>query len=232
MPWEALTTCTGMGFQRRHPDTGFFKMYMTNIAAGVGFVRQGAQAEDIVAERAKRPMFDEFWASKRPDLSKITAPPTSVQAGRRRDCIVVEASRATKQISSKEKWLEVHGRKEWETYYSRECLERQRRFFDHFLKGRKSGIKEFPRVRFEVRERFYEGRTRFAEDYPIPGTQYRALFLDAKAGSIAEQCPGNEASVRYSAVKSTQARDRAEFSFTSRSAPSCRQHKAETLGKR
>jgi len=216
MPWEGLNDVyREWAFNGGIPDTGFFKMYMTRtVQPGVGFVRQGAQAEDIVDERTKHPTFDEFWTSKRPDLSKITVPAYVCASWSTQGLHCRGSFEGYKQISSKEKWLEVHGRKEWETYYSRECLERQRRFFDYYLKGVKSGIKDFPRVRFEVRERFYEGRTRFAEDYPIPGTQYRALFLDVKAGSLVEQCPGNEANVRYSAVKSTQARDRAEFSLT------------------
>ena len=216
MPWEGLNDVyREWAFNGGIPDTGFFKMYMARtLTPGVGFVREGAKFEDILAERAKRPTFDEFWAAKRPDLSKVTVPAYICASWSTQGLHNRGGFEGYKQIGSKEKWLEVHGRKEWETYYSRECLERQRRFFDHYLKGRKTGLAELPRVRFEVRQRFYEGKTRFAGDFPLPGTQYRALYLDTSKGTLSEDPVKAEGSVRYSAKKNAAERDRAEFTFT------------------
>ena len=41
-------------------------------------------------------------------------------------------------ISSKHKWLEVHGRKKWQYYYQVSSLRRQEAFFQKFLKGRRT----------------------------------------------------------------------------------------------
>jgi putative CocE/NonD family hydrolase len=118
---------------------------------------------------------------------------------------------AFRSISSKHKWLEIHGRKEWETFYSREAVERQRRFMDHFLKGEDTGILDTPRVRIEVRDRFYDSITRFASDWPVPGTEYRKLYLDIPDRALSTTA-APAATVRYSALASGN--DKAEFSLT------------------
>ena len=47
---------------------------------------------------------------------------------------IVVHLKAFKQASSVNKWLYVHGRKEWESYYARENLEKQKLFFEYYLK--------------------------------------------------------------------------------------------------
>lgn len=84
-----------------------------------------------------------------------------------------------KQISSSQKWLFTHGRQKWETYYSEEALETQLAFFDHFLKGADNGFDARPAVRLEVRESLEAYSVRFVEDWPIPGMEYREMYLDA-----------------------------------------------------
>ncbi|MEJ7438011.1 acyl esterase, partial [Staphylococcus warneri] len=77
-----------------------------------------------------------------------------------------------KQANSVNKWLYVHGRKEWESYYARENLEKQKLFFDYYLKKEDNDWKDTPTVTYEVREKFYQGHYREASDFPIPNTQY------------------------------------------------------------
>ncbi|MFM9970124.1 MAG: CocE/NonD family hydrolase [Burkholderiales bacterium] len=215
MPWEGLNDpYRDWAFNGGIPDTGFFKMYTgRTLQPGVGFVRADAKAENLLEERAKRPTYDEFWESKRAKLENITVPAYICASWSTQGLHNRGGFEGYKQIASKQKWLEVHGRKEWETYYSRECLERQRRFFDHFLKGKATGIEELPRVRFEVRQRFYEGTTRTATDYPIPGTQYPALYLDASTFGLGASA-AKESSVRYCVVKNSTERDSAQFTHT------------------
>jgi predicted acyl esterase len=85
---------------------------------------------------------------------------------------------------------------------------------DHYLKGKETGIRDIPRVRFEVRERFFEGRIRFAEDFPIPGTDYQKLYLDPSKGALGRTRPESETRVQYSALKTTTESDKAEFLIT------------------
>lgn len=199
IPWEGFND-----YYREHifhggmADTGFVhNIWGRGTDPETGWIAKGATAENIMAEQADRPLMDDFWRSKHPDLSAITVPAYVGTSWATQGLHTRGSLEGFKQMSSEHKWLEVHGRKEWESYYDRECMERQRRFLDRFLKGAPSGIAELPAVRLEVRDRFYEGRTRFADDFPVPGTEYRPLFLDAAAGTLSPDPVPGDASVGY-----------------------------------
>ena len=216
VPWEGFNDpYREHAFHGGIPDTGFFRaIWGRRMDAGSGFVREGAGAEDILAAQKERPLMDPFWRAKHPDLSRITTPAYVVASWSTAGLHTRGSIEGFKQIASADKWLEVHGRKEWETYYARESLERQRRFLDCFLKGRETGMRDMPRVRVEVRERFYEGRTLFADDFPIPGTEYRPLYLDASNGTLSPTPVAGEGRVRYAATRDGSEPDRATFALT------------------
>jgi predicted acyl esterase len=82
------------------------------------------------------------------------------------------------EISSEEKWLYTHGRHEWTVMTSLEAQEYQAAFFDRYLKGEEDAMDGMSRVRLEVRTQGYDYYVRDEEDWPIPGTVYRPLYLD------------------------------------------------------
>jgi len=104
-------------------------------------------------------------------------------------------------------------RKEWETYYAREGLEMQKRFFDCFLKGQENGMRETPRVRIEVRDYFYDGRERYFDDFPIPETDYRPLYLDAANNSLNSAPVDDQAQSRYAAQKTGSEADSTTWEY-------------------
>lgn len=210
LPWEGLNDpYREWAFHGGIPDCGFFRAYFGRTADRV---HPGTPFEDWVAGQKEHPLYDEYWRKRHPDLSKVNVP-AYICASWSSHLHNRGALEGYKQISSNEKWLEIHGRKEWETYYRRESLERQRRFLDCFLKGKDSGIRELPRVRYEVRERFYEGRIQFADDFPVPGTAYRKLFLHPRDEKLSETASSSEASIRYSATRSNERKSKAEFTI-------------------
>jgi predicted acyl esterase len=220
MPWEGFND-----FYRDHvchggmPDTGFFhEIWGRRMNPQTGFIARDAVPEKIIEAQTEHPLYDEFWEAKRVKLENITVPAYIVAGWATQGLHTRGSIEGYKRISSKEKWLEGHGRKEWESYYNREALERQRRFFDCFLKGLDSGIRDLPRVRLEIRDRFYEGRTRFFDDFPVPGTDYRPLYLNAADSSVdasmTDAKPDNEASVRYAANQSEGEADTTSWSYT------------------
>jgi uncharacterized protein len=71
------------------------------------------------------------------------------------------------QIGSARTWLDAHGGKKWGYYYSDEGLRRQQAFFDHFLLDRDTEISDWPRVRYQVRDRGQAGIWRTAADWPV-----------------------------------------------------------------
>ena len=113
-----------------------------------------------------------------------------------------------KRIASEQKWIFTHGRAKWDVYYSGEALAYQKDFFDHFLKGEDNGFDERPSVRLEVRESLRDYAVRYVDDWPVPGTEYGKLFLDA-AGTLATSLPAEAGSIAYDSASA-----RAEFSHT------------------
>ncbi|MFD3810167.1 CocE/NonD family hydrolase [Rhodococcus sp. NPDC058639] len=100
------------------------------------------------------------------------------------------------RIGSADKWLYTHGRKMWQTYYSPEALDVQRRFFDRFLKEEDNGFDAVPRVRLETRHDLRTYSERFEQDWPIPDTRYVPLYLDHGTSSLEPTVPDEPQSRR------------------------------------
>lgn len=169
--------------------------------------------EDLAAETAEHPFFDAFWASKVADLRRITVPAFVVASWSDQGLHTRGTFEGFKQIGSARKWLDAHGGKKWGYYYSPESLRRQTVFFDHFLKNQPNEIATWPRVRYEVRERASTGTSRTAEDWPLPGTRYARLYLDADAGLLRPGPPASEATTPYDSERAGRGRGRATFDF-------------------
>lgn len=153
------------------------------------------RVEDIERMTEEHPLFDDYWASKNADLSAIETPAYVVASWSDQGLHTRGTLEAFKQMQSTEKWLRVHGRKKWEDFY--QDYERQRQFFDKFLKGIDSEVDHWPRVRLEIRERYYVGNERGEDDWPIPRTDYVPLYLDARDQSLREEPVEEAATVRY-----------------------------------
>jgi hypothetical protein len=143
------------------------------------------QVEDIVAMMDAHPLFDEYWASKVADISKVDIPTYIVASWSDHGLHTRGTISAFNELASKDKWLEVHGRKKWWYYYQPESLRRQRAFFDRFLRGIDRGaMKDWPRVRLEVRENYYVGVVRNEKEWPLARCTPTALYLDATARNL------------------------------------------------
>jgi putative CocE/NonD family hydrolase len=91
----------------------------------------------------------------------------------------------------------VHGRKKWQYYYQPENVERLRLFFDRFLKGIENEVDSWPKVRLEVRDKFYEGEIRDEAEWPLARTRHEKLYLDAASKTLAPTSFGKESEIRY-----------------------------------
>ena len=216
IPWEGFND-----FYREHvthggmPDTNFYReIWGRRMNSQTGFIARDATAEDSIAEQKNRPLLDDFWRSKHPDLSKINTAILAVASWATAGLHTRGSIEGYKQASSENKWLYGHGRKEWETYYAREGLELQKRFFDCFLKSHENGMRDTPRVRIEVRDYFYDGRDRYFDDFPVPETDYRPLYLDAENGSLNGSPVANQSHTRYSAQKTVSEIDSTKWEYT------------------
>jgi predicted acyl esterase len=170
--------------------------------------------EDLLAEVREHPFFDDFWASKAADFSTIRVPAFVVASWTDQGLHTRGTLEGFKNIASAQKWLEVHGRKKWAHYYDPESVRRQREFFDHFLKGVSNSVPSWPKVRLEVRERYYVGCMQPENEWPISRTQYTKLYLHASRGSLERKPPETQSSVAYDLLAVGKPPRRAQFDFT------------------
>jgi uncharacterized protein len=132
---------------------------------------------NVALDLAAHPLFDEYWQSWVPKLEDISVPAYVTASWPDHGLHTRGTLLGFEQIASEEKWLEIHGRKKWEYYYSRDSLERQKRFYDFYLKQIDNGFQDTPRVRYERRNAFYDGETITTDFWPPAGTEYQHYFL-------------------------------------------------------
>jgi len=195
----------GGGPSRGIPETSFWPYIGQRWGCGTQLV------EDLAAETAEHPLFDDFWASKAADLERITVPAFVVASWSDQGLHTRGTFEGFKKISSTRKWLDAHGGKKWGYYYTPESLRRQQAFFDHFLKGADTEVSGWPAVSYEVRDRPGASARRSAGGWPLPGTSYERLFLDAGTGSLRRDAPAGGGSVSYDSERAGRGRGRATF---------------------
>lgn len=177
IPWEGLNDMyREIAFHGGIPDTGFYRFWYDGIVARW----PNTDIEDLKAVQQNHPLFDDYWKGKQANLSAIQVPMFVCASWSTQGLHNRGTFEGFKQASSKDKWLKIHGRKEWETYYARESLEQQKDFFDYYLKGVKNDWQDTPTVSYEVRDKFYQGQTKSASNYPLPNTEATPLYLDGQ----------------------------------------------------
>jgi predicted acyl esterase len=203
-PWEGWSdTYREVARHGGIPETCFWPYICERW--GVGTTR----VEDLMAETREHPLFDAFWESKSARFDAIEVPAYVVASWSDQGMHTRGTLEGFKRIASKQKWLEVHGRKKWAYYYEPESVERQREFFDHFLRGVQNSVPRWPKVRLEVRERYYAGRVKAESEWPIARTRYTQLHLDAAALALRRDAPASASACRYDALSGS-----ARFDFT------------------
>ena len=205
-PWEGWAdTYREVAYHGGIPDTWFWPYLWTRWGAST------TEIEDWRAEMAEHPFFDAFWESKRSDFEKIKVPAFIVASWSDQGLHSRGTLEGFKYISSKQKWLEVHGRKKWAYYYEPQSVARLQAFFDHFLLGKQTDLTDWPKVRLEVRERAFEGEFRGESEWPLARTDYTKLFLDARNGSMQRAPVAEAGQCRYEAVCGLPEADHAQF---------------------
>jgi predicted acyl esterase len=180
------------------PETAFLVRGSANLQWST------TRTEDTPANARAHPFYDEYWRSKECDLEAIEIPAYVVASWSDQGLHTRGTLEGYKRIGSRRKWLTIHGRKKWAHYYDPANLERQRQFFDHFLKAPSSTVPAWPRVAIEVRERANVGAMRPEREWPLARTQYRKLYLDAANGTLLEAPRTSHATVQYESLAEGQ----------------------------
>jgi len=155
--------------------------------------------EDHYLMALEHPYYNAYWADKVADVSEIGVP--AYITGGWSHFHNYGAIEAFAGIRIKEKWLRIHREFEWADQYHRDNLEDLRMFFDRYMKGIRNGWESTPRVRIDVMDKYDQdyATKRVVADFPIPGTEYRKLWLDASDGSMKTAQPKLEARTSYDA---------------------------------
>lgn len=198
-----------LAFHGGIPETKFVPVW-AKMRLRRGHNPKYPMGEDFLAEREAHPLDDEYWASKRPILENIEVPALICASWSNHGLHTRGSIEGFQRLSSKQKWLFTHGRKEWETFYSDEALAWQKRFLDYFLKRIDNGMEQVPKVRLEVRKAFYQEQVRSESRWPLSSVQPTLLYLCANTLSLRKEPVANEGEVQYS---STSRRSKATFSI-------------------
>jgi predicted acyl esterase len=178
-PWEGLSDMyREFAFHGGIPETFFSPIWQKSISYSLNRV------EDVPAMMKEHPFFDSYWATKVADFSKVNVPAFVVASWADQGLHLRGTLHAFNSIASQQKWLTIHGRKKWENYHQPDNVEKQMAFFDHFLKGIDNDVARWPKVRLEVRDRYYVGKSRNENEWPLARTKYKKLFLDARNGTL------------------------------------------------
>lgn len=205
-PWEAESDL----YREVAFHGGIPNAFFERIARGHWAYSSSGRVEDLVRMREEHPFLDDYWASKNPELEKIRIPAFVVANWSDHGLHTRGSLEGFKRISSREKYLLIHGRKKWQFY--RQMVDMQRKFFDRYLKGIENEVRFWPRVTLEVRERYMWGNFRAENEWPLGRTQYRRLFLH-RNGLLKEEIPAEQVSVSYDAVQGEVAFD---YTFSTR----------------
>ncbi len=178
-PWEGLSDMyREFAFHGGIPETFFSPIWQKSVSYSVNRV------EDVPEMMKAHPFFDSYWTTKVADFSKINIPAFVVASWADQGLHLRGTLEAFNRIASTQKWLTIHGRKKWENYHQPDNVEKQMAFFDHFLKGIDNQVPRWPKVRLEVRDRYYVGKVRSDNEWPLARTKYKKLFLDARKGAL------------------------------------------------
>jgi predicted acyl esterase len=208
VPWESQTDrYRDLTFWGGIPETNFSRS-LGPFKASVAKMPP-AQAAKVWAA-AMDPVGNQKMLEENPKLELITIPTLLCASWSDKGLHTRGTFEAFRKIASKEKWLYTHGGSKWDRFYSKDGLEIQKKFFDHYLKGEENGWKNTPRVRLEVRETRDEHQVRMESEFPLARTQYKKLWLDAENGSLNSQASKKEKKASY---HSTQG-GAASFGFT------------------
>jgi len=200
IPWEGTSDLyREWYFHGGIPETAFTSMFQRSLN-----VRwPNNKVEDMVTAQKEHPLIDKYWEEREVDLTKIQVPMLVCASWSTQGLHCRGTFEGFKKASSKNKWLLVHGRKEWETYYLRESLELQKDFFDYFLKGIENDWMDTPKVRYEVRDKFYKGQIKIANNWPIENTSYTEYYLNGENMSLQNTPVAAETKLTYNGEPSS-----------------------------
>jgi len=142
-----------------------------------------------------RELWDDYYAERSPDLSKVTVPLLSAANWGGQGLHTRGNFEGFMRAGSKHKWLEAHGGSHWAPFYTDYGVTLQKRFFAFFLKGEQNGWDRQPRVLLNVRHPGEKFVPRHENEWPLARTRWTRFYLRKDLALSPEA--GGEGTVTY-----------------------------------
>jgi hypothetical protein len=136
-----------------------------------------ANRADSAGEAKRRKLYDDYYAARTADFSKITAPLLSAANWGGMGLHTRGNFEGYLAAGSEQKWLGVHGDTHFTHFYSKYGEALQKRFFGYFLKGEDTGWNKQPRVSLNIRHPNEKFVLRGENEWPLARTQWTKYFL-------------------------------------------------------
>ncbi len=152
---------------------------------------------DMVWNELSHPTYDDFWKLRNPDFKKIQVPVFVVGALHKVGLHLRGVVRGYEELETPKKMMLVHGLTdgdEMAIYNSPQMQLLMLRWYDHWLKGNDTGFMDEPPVEIFVRG---ADEYRLADDWPLPTTDYRMLYFNAKESGAVDSL--NDGSLSWKA---------------------------------
>lgn len=209
-PWEGM----GDMYREQFCRGGWFSMSNFDlIAKAIVRGQPNSGLEDFDAMYQRSATQNKYWEDKRVDMTKIQCP-VFIRGSDVSGIHTMGSIRAWLEIPHNKKWIWWGSKQEWyELYSEKHSMVELGKFFDRYLREEQNDWEtSTPKVRWSALQ--FGDREAIddivLEDFPVPSTEYRKLFLDASTGTLGAVTPTTEASMSYD---SEDHKSFAEFSY-------------------
>jgi predicted acyl esterase len=190
-PWEQTMDIYGESIYEGGVPALSFNEFIISSITGPKLI------DDLVENGRKYPLFNDYWADKVPDVSKVKIPVYMTASWHHFH--VHGSVTAFRKIRSTRKWLRAHREQEWPDQFTPKNLDDLKRFFDRYLKEIHNGWEMTPRYRLEVMDAYDINfqTDRPEKQFPLKRTEYQRLYLDAQKGALAAEPAAEEGVLSY-----------------------------------
>lgn len=199
IPWE--------GFNERGPGGGYGGI--PEVGFGKWLVWQWLEPSLNPEADGPEP---EFFAWEY-DLEAMSVPALVCGSFSDQELHTWDTLEAFMRMRAEHKWLYSHRRQKWGVYYGDEELALQKRFLDRFLKDEATAMDGVPAVRLEVNESRSEFKVLQTTTWPVEGTRYDSLYLDAASNRLVPERPANASSKTFTPQPVGDHANRAVFDY-------------------
>jgi predicted acyl esterase len=154
--------------------------------------RRNLASNEVLA----RPLLDEYYHERTPDVSQIEVPLLSAANWGGMGLHTRGNFEGYLGAGSKQKWLEVHGNSHFTPFYRQTGVDLQKRFLGHFLQGKDTGWDRQPPVQLQIRRPGENFTIRDEQEWPLARTQWTKFYLNAATQGL-DQTPSTAAPVSY-----------------------------------